>query len=119
MTVPHSKTQQKGLPKAALMTLAHRAWREGASPETLYELIDQASEEGASRVLEELGLKDGRASGDIGELRTLLEGWREAKRTLRQTVIRWLIRFLLTSLLLGLAIKMKILNVGQFFGGMT
>src|SRR3546814_1283643 len=45
-------------------------------------------------------------SKDLGELRQLLQAWRDAKRTARAAVIGWLVRGCLAVLLLGLAVRL-------------
>lgn len=52
-------------------------------------LLDQAAEKGARRALESIGLHDDQAGNDIRDLRTLIDGWREAKRTMFQTITKW------------------------------
>ena len=52
------------------------------------ELLDRAAERGAERVLAHLGLENGHAARDIGELRSLLEAWRDARRTAWQTAVK-------------------------------
>ncbi len=86
------------------------------SDENIYLLIAQASEEGATRALAQLGLSDEGAGTDISELRALLDSWRDTKRTARQTVIRWIMRLFFSALLLGLAVKFKLVQLGQIFG---
>ncbi|WP_417319840.1 DUF6127 family protein [Emcibacter sp.] len=102
-------------PSASLQNIVHQASEEGVGRETLYHLIEKATEEGAARALADLGLQDCKASGDLSELRALLESWRETRRTVRQIVLRWIIKIVLTSLILGLAVKMKLLHLGPAF----
>ena len=45
------------------------------------ELLNSAAQRGAERCLAQLGLENGSAARDIGELRELLEAWRDARRT--------------------------------------
>lgn len=68
-------------------------------------LVEEASELGAGRALERLGLADRRAEGDVRELRELLRAWRDAKKAARGAVIGWLVRIALALLLLGIAVK--------------
>jgi hypothetical protein len=88
-----------------LARLIEQAKGEGASVVALRALAEEASETGARRAIERLGLADPAARGDIGELRQLLGAWRDAKRTARNEVIGWAIRILLAALLMGLAVK--------------
>ena len=77
------------------------------------ELLERAAERGAERVLVHLGLENGRAAQDIGELRALLEAWRDARRTAWQTAIKVLTTGLLAALVAGVAIKLKLFVGGQ------
>lgn len=86
------------------------------SDENIYLLIVQASEEGAKRALAQLGLSDENAGADITELRALLDSWRDTKKTARQAVVRWIMRMVFSALLLGLAVKFKLIQLGQTFG---
>ena len=95
----------------SLLSAAKKANEEGASVEAIYSLIDHAAEEGALRVLRQIGLQDDDAGNDIHELRSLLEAWRDTKKTVRQTLITWLIRLFVGCLILGLAVKIKLLNI--------
>ena len=77
------------------------------------ELLERAAERGAERVLRHLGLENGRAAQDIGELRALLEAWRDARRTAWQTAIKVLTTGLLAALVAGVALKLKLFGGGQ------
>ncbi len=88
--------------------LVHQAQIEGASLETLRLLVEAASARGAALALARCGLGDGAAGDDIGALRSLLDAWRDTKRTARETVVRWLTGTLLMAMVAGLAIKFKI-----------
>lgn len=52
-------------------------------------MLDEAAERGANRVLEKLGLTDEDAGKDIRDLRTLIDGWRKAKRSALQAMVQW------------------------------
>jgi hypothetical protein len=77
------------------------------------ELLERAAERGAERVLTHLGLENGRAAQDIGELRALLEAWRDARRTAWQTATKVLTTGLLAALVAGVALKLKLFGGGQ------
>ena len=79
-----------------------------SSPEivTLRALVEEASELGAARALERIGLGDEGAGGDIGELRELLSAWRDAKKSAWKAAVEWLVRGLLALLLVGLAMRL-------------
>ena len=77
------------------------------------ELLDRAAERGAERVLAHLGLENGHAARDIGELRSLLEAWRDARRTAWQTAVKVVTTGVLAALLVGAAIKLKLMGGPQ------
>jgi len=77
---------------------------------TLRALVEEASELGAARALERLGLEDARAKEDMGELRELLSAWRDAKRSAWKAAVEWLVRGALALLLVGIALR---LGVGE------
>lgn len=74
-------------------------------------LIEEASELGAGRALERLGLADRRAEGDVRELRELLSAWRDAKKAARGAVIGWAVRIVMALILLGVAVKLGLLEL--------
>ncbi len=77
------------------------------------ELLDRAAERGAERVLAHLGLENGHAARDIGELRSLLEAWRDARRTAWQTAVKVVTTGILAAFLVGAAIKLKLIGGPQ------
>ncbi len=89
-----------------LTQLTAQAEARGADLVTLRALIEEASDLGAARALERLGLHDERAPRDMAELRELLMAWRDAKSSARKAVVDWLVRGCLALLVLGLAIKL-------------
>jgi hypothetical protein len=84
--------------------------------DALRTLLEEASEQGASKALARCGLQDEHAGADIAELRTLLDAWRDTKLTARRTAVRWLIRAALTAIAIGLAVKLKLIALGHAFG---
>jgi len=64
-------------------------------------LIDKAAKEGARQALKAIGLSDEEAYHDVKELRSLLETWRDTKRTVGQTIARMVTTALLTALAAG------------------
>lgn len=78
----------------------------GSDTATLRGVIEQASEAGAARALERIGLSDSRAHEDIHELRQLLAAWRDAKRSAWTAAVDWAVRGCLALLLIGIAVKM-------------
>lgn len=89
-----------------LARIVAQAEGEGATLVTLRALAEEASEAGAERALERLGLNDPAARTDLGELRQLLGAWRDAKRTARNEIVGWIVRIALALLLMGLAVKL-------------
>jgi len=81
--------------------------------EDFEELLNGAAERGAERALARLGLENGHAARDIGELRELLEAWRDARRTAWRTTIKVVTTAILAMLLVGAAIKLKLLGSAQ------
>ena len=94
-----------------LALLVAQAEGQGADMVTLRALIEEASEVGAERALEALGLKDATARRDMDELRELLRAWRDAKKSAREAVVAWAIRILLALLVAGMAVKMGLLEL--------
>lgn len=84
--------------------LAH-AERQGVDLLTLRALVEEASQLGAARALQSIGLHDCSASADISELRELLRAWRDTKRSARAAAVNWLARILVAALATGLALK--------------
>jgi hypothetical protein len=96
---------------AMLARLLAQAESEGANLVTLRALAEEASEAGAERALERLGLADPAARGDLGELRQLLGAWRDAKRSARNAVVGWAVRIVLALLLMGMAVKLGLVTM--------
>ncbi len=86
--------------------LMAQAEGQGADLVTLRALVEEASELGAGRALEALGLSDTRARRDMDELRELLQAWRDAKKTAWKEVVTWAIRIFLALLVLGMSIRL-------------
>jgi len=96
-------TSDNGPMMARLMAQAEG---QGADLVTLRALIEEASELGAGRALEALGLRDPLARRDMGELRELLQAWRDAKKTAWKEIVTWAIRIMLALLVLGMSIRL-------------
>lgn len=71
------------------------------TPAEIEAMIDAAAEKGAKRALEKVGLHDDEAGRDIADLRTLIDGWRETKRTVTQAITKWVTMGLLGAMALG------------------
>ncbi len=89
-----------------LTALVAQAEGHGGDVATLRALIEQASDAGAERALERLGLNDAGARDDLSELRALLSAWRDAKRSAWKAAIDWVVRGVCALLLVGIAMKM-------------
>lgn len=69
--------------------------------EELDMIIEKASERGAESALRKIGLHDEQAGKDIQEVRSLLESWRDTKKTITQTIAKVITTSILTVLALG------------------
>lgn len=89
------------------------AQAEGAGGDlvTIRALVEEASEMGAARALDRLGLSDRQAEHDVRELRELLSAWRDAKAAARGAVIGWLVRGCLALMLIGMAVKLGLFSM--------
>lgn len=85
--------------------LAAQAEARGVDLVLIRAIVEEASETGAARALERLGLADEGARKDMDELRELLSSWRDAKRSATRAVLGWIVRIALACLLIGLAVK--------------
>jgi hypothetical protein len=77
------------------------------NPEELNAMLESAAEKGAKRALERIGLHDEEAGKDIHDLRSLIDGWRGAKKTISTAFLHWL-----TIALLGLMTGIAYFKVG-------
>ena len=58
------------------------------TPEELEDMLDRAARRGAKEALKSLGLQDEDAHKDIHEMRTLLEAYRDTKKSIWSTAVR-------------------------------
>ena len=58
------------------------------TPEELEVMLDRAARRGAREALKSLGLQDEDAHKDIHEMRTLLEAYRDTKKSIWSTAVR-------------------------------
>lgn len=58
------------------------------TPEQLEEVLDRAAKKGAKQALCDLGLSDMDAASDIRELRSLLDSWRDTKKSIWKTLVQ-------------------------------
>jgi hypothetical protein len=95
---------------AVLEELVAQAEAQGAARVTLRALVEEACEVGAARALRTLGLMDDRAGADIGELRQLIQGWRDARRSAVRAALGWVVRSAIALLLIGIAWNLGMLD---------
>lgn len=91
-----------------LAGLIAQAEAQGADLVTLRAVVEEASEVGAGRAMERLGLADGTAAADIAALRSILAGWRDARRSAANAAVTWAVRGGLAALLAMAALKLHI-----------
>ena len=91
-----------------LARLIAQAGHEGGDLITLRAIVEEASELGANRVLDRLGLGDPSAQEDIDELRELLGAWRDAKASAWKAAVDWLVKGVLALLLVGIAVRLGV-----------
>ena len=58
------------------------------TPEELEAMLDRAARKGAKEALASIGLLDDSAQKDIVEMRSLLEAWRDTRRSIWTTAIK-------------------------------
>ena len=58
------------------------------SPEELEEMLDRAARRGAKEALRSIGLLDDDAHRDITEMRSLIEAWRDTRKSIWSTITR-------------------------------
>ena len=91
-----------------LARLIAQAAAEGGELITLRAIVEEASEMGAGRVLDRLGLGDKGAQQDIDELRELLGAWRAAKASAWKAAVEWIVRGAMAILLIGIAVRLGV-----------
>jgi hypothetical protein len=70
--------------------------------EEMANLIEQSAELGAKKALRDIGFSgDDALLSDVSELRSLLDSWRSAKRTVGKTIIQALTTIFLATLMAG------------------
>jgi len=89
-----------------LTRLVAQAESEGSDLVTLRAIVEEASEMGAARAVDRLGLADDDAMDDVNELRELLQAWRDAKASAWKSALEWAVRAVLALLLVGIAYRL-------------
>ena len=64
-------------------------------------LLRQAAHEGAQQALKEVGLHDEHAGKDISDLRDLIDGWRDVRRSIVTAFVKWVTMGVLGLVALG------------------
>ena len=90
--------------------LVAQAESQGAARVTLQAIVEEAAQAGAGRALKSLGLMDEKAGDDIQELRQLVQGWRDVKKSALRGLLDWIVRSTVALLLLGLSFKLGLLQ---------
>ena len=94
-----------------LARLVAQAEGDGGDLVMIRALVEEASDLGAGRALERLGLADRGAEGDVRELRELLRAWRDAKTSAWKAVVGWTVRGVLALVLIGMAVKLGLFGL--------
>ena len=58
------------------------------TPDDLEEMLDNAARRGAKEALRSIGLLDDDAQKDIIEMRSLLEAWRDTRKSIWSTIVK-------------------------------
>jgi hypothetical protein len=58
------------------------------TPEDLEDMLDNAARRGAKEALRSIGLLDDDAAKDIIEMRSLLEAWRDTRKSVWSTIVK-------------------------------
>jgi hypothetical protein len=88
-----------------LARLIAQAETDGCDLVTLRAIVEEASDMGAVRVLDRMGLSDDEAHQDLAELRELLQAWRDAKASAWKAAVGWVVRGVLALLLFTFAMR--------------
>ena len=76
--------------------------------EEMANLIEQSAELGAKKALRDIGFsEDKELLTDVSELRSLLDSWRSAKRTVGKTIVQALTTIFLAMLMAGAYFNFK------------
>lgn len=93
--------------------LVAQAEAQGAARVTVQAIVEEAAQSGAQRALRSIGLMDEKAGHDISELRQLVQGWRDVKRSAVKSVVGWCVRTAVAMLLMGIAFKLGLVEGAQ------
>ena len=67
----------------------------------LEQLVERSARRGAKEALASIGLHDEDAGKDIHDLRQLIDGWRDVKKSVINTFVKWLVLVILGVLSVG------------------
>jgi hypothetical protein len=77
-------------------------WSSPVTKEEMANLIEQSAELGAKKALRDIGFSEDKdLITDVSELRSLLDSWRSAKRTVGKTIVQALTTLFLAALMAG------------------
>lgn len=77
------------------------------TPDELDALLDKVARRAVRDVLKELGLEADTAAEDMREIRSLLDAWRDTKRTVRQSIVSVITKAFAGLVLVALAFYAK------------
>lgn len=69
-------------------------------------MLERAAKKGAAQALRDVGLHDDDAADDVRELRSLLDAWKDTRRTITQTITRSVTIAILGALAAGAYMKL-------------
>jgi len=67
----------------------------------LEQLVERSARRGAKEALASIGLHDEDAGKDIHDLRQLIDGWRDVKKSVINTFVKWIVLVILGILSVG------------------
>jgi 2-iminoacetate synthase ThiH len=67
----------------------------------LEQLVERSARRGAKEALASIGLHDEDAGKDIRDLRQLIDGWRDVKKSVVTTTVKWFVLVILGIISVG------------------
>jgi len=67
----------------------------------LEQLVERSARRGAKEALSSIGLHDETAGKDIHDLRQLIDGWRDVKKSVVTTTVKWFVLVILGIISVG------------------
>lgn len=67
----------------------------------LEQLVERSARRGAKEALSSIGLHDEDAGKDIHDLRQLIDGWRDVKKSVVTTFVKWFVLVILGIISVG------------------